>query len=385
MKIIKFDANKLITALTVINKLKSGFSEESRFVFIDVRKGIAKIYGAGERIEVEANFYVHGDGDDILLGDDCNIIVDRRDLLDVVKHVGRDRDYVVFEVDDDRVVVRGDAGTFVLRMPKNVGKCPFTPCHYTHWGDYLKRRSDYLRYFSTKEFVEALNSVVYAAPRKDSTFAKTVIHIVNGWVLYGCSEYGLAKYEMQESYFNFSGDMCISTTAAKSIVDILNILGEKSGEIGIINNVVVVEVGDYVIGVLVTVDCEDFLLNTFKSVLTDEYDTVVIVEPKKLIDILKHARKIRRIKYVCIEVNPNKDDNMDLNFRDDEWGLVMSVEMCVKPIKVGGFNKAFDLQYLIDALKPTKSEYVALCCSSKDGKFIEIRDGGYRAMVMETV
>jgi DNA polymerase III sliding clamp (beta) subunit (PCNA family) len=361
MKTVKFEARELVTTLTILNKMNSGYFPVSKMAFFKIRNGVAEILGLNENVKISARLYVDGD--------DCEIVVDKKDMLDIVKGASKGGGSIIFEVDEDNVTVRSNVGAFLLKL----SECDEMPT--------CDPSNIHMEQFSTKNLAEALDSVVYAAPKDDTrASAIPVVHIVDGRVLYGCDNYRLARYETKESYITFPEHVCIPTGAAKFVVDVLNTLGEKSGLIGIEKDRMVIEVSKYRIGVT----RKDCLLPAFESILAKEYKTVVFVNPRLLFNALKQARKIKKVKYVYIEVSSSKADIMKLSFHDNEGNPVTSMEIPVTPKEVEGFDKAFNIQYLIDALKPTK-ETIALCCPGKDNNWIDICDGEYRAMIMETI
>jgi DNA polymerase III sliding clamp (beta) subunit (PCNA family) len=362
MKTVKFGAKELVTTLTILNKMDPEFFLESHLALFKIRNGIAIIYGSNGRTEVEVKFYVDGD--------DCDIAVDKREMLDAVKGVNKGSGSITLEVGEGSMIIRGNTGTFTLELLEEyIDINPLVPSDV------------YLEHFLTKDLARALDSVISASPRKDTHSSRAVIHIVNGRVMYGCDNHRLARYEMKESYITFPDHVCIPTSGAKFIVDTLNILGDEAGKIGIMDGVMVVEIGKLSIGI----KCEECALPAFESILAKEYGIVIFVNPRVFTDVLKQGRKIKKVKCVQLEVDPSMADKMKLDFRDEGGNSKLLTEVPIKLDKTGRFSKAFNVQYLIDALKPTRSEAVALCCPSEDNKSIEILDERYRAMIMETI
>ena len=361
MKAVEFEARELVTALTILNKMDPEFFLGSRLALFRIRNGRAVMYGSNGRVEVEAKFYVDGD--------DCDIAVDKKDMLDAVKGaVGRGSGTITLEVDEGSMIIRGATGTFTLELLEEyLDINPSAPGNV------------YLEHFPASDLARALDSVVSVSPKRDTHSSKAVIHIVNGRVLYGCDNYRLARYEMKEPFITFPEHVCVPTSSAKFIVDTLNILGDDGGRIGIMEGVVVAEIDKVWIGI----KCEECALPAFGSILAKEYGTVIFVDPKVLTDALKQGKKIKKVKYVHLEVDPGKADKMKLDFRDEGGNPKLLTEIPIKFDKTGSFNKAFNVQYLIDALKPTRSEAVAMCCPLEDNMSIEILDERYRALVME--
>jgi hypothetical protein len=147
------------------------------------------------------------------------------------------------------------------------------------------------------------------------------------------------------------------------------------------DGVMVVEIDKLSIGI----KCEECALPAFESILAKEYGIVIFVDPRVFTDALKQGKKIKKVKYVHLEVDPSRADKMKLDFRDEGGDPKMLTEIPIRFDKTGRFNKAFSVQYLIDALRPTRSETVALCCPSEDNKSIEVLDERYRTLIMETI
>jgi len=364
MKAVEFEGKDLVTAMTILNKMSPGFFPQSHLAFFKIRNGRAVIYGSNGRIEAEAKFYVDGD--------DCDIAVDKKNMLDAVKGAAsRGSGSITLEVDEGNIVIRGNTGLFTLELLEEyLDINPLAP------------GGVYLEHFPAKDLSRALDSVLSALPKKDTHSPGSVTHIVsivNGRVMYGCGDYMLAEYKMEESYITFPEHVCIPASGAKFIVDTLNILGEEAGRIGIMDEIMVVEIDKLFIGI----KCEECTLPAFETILAKEYGTVISMDPKIFTDALKQGRKIKKVKYVHLEVDPGRVDKMKLDFRDEGGNPKLLTEIPIKLVRTGKFNKAFNVQYLIDALRPTRSETVALCCPFEDNKSIEILDERYRAMIME--
>jgi len=274
MKTVEFEARELVTALTILNKMDPEFFLGSHLALFKVRNGRAIVYGSNGRIEVEAKFYVDGD--------DCDISVDKKDMLDALKGAaGRGGGSITLEVDEGSMVIRGNTGTFTLELLEEyLDINPFAPGNV------------YLEHFPAKDLARALDSVVSASPKKDTHSSKAIIHIVNGRVLYGCDNHRLARYEMKEPFITFPEHVCIPTCGAKFIVDTLNILEDEGGKIGIMDGVMVVEIDKLSIGI----KCEECALPAFESILAKEYGTVIFVDPRVFTDALKRGKKIKKVK-----------------------------------------------------------------------------------------
>jgi DNA polymerase III sliding clamp (beta) subunit (PCNA family) len=353
---MKFNAKELVEVLTIMHKMDDGVYYRSNLVFFRTQNGTTEVLGTNGLVEVVTEFYTNGA--------DSKIAVDRKTLLEAIKQEGKRNEVVAIYREDDHSI---RVGEFKLRTePIDVDR--FTP------------RDVSMQKVSVKEFVDALAHVVHAA--KETYTSKDVIHIVNGKTFYACDNYRLAKYEVGTAY-EFPEEICISGSAARLLVEAIKMLKETMGEMGLSDDMVVARVGRYTIGM----KKEESLLPEYEAILSKEHKTVVYVNAKDMINALKQIKKIDKVKFAHIEINPANTKTMRLFSRDIDGSIGSSIDV---PVTFDNrenerVDKAFNIQYLLDALKPIEKELVALCDPGEEDGWIDIIFGKYRAMIMAAV
>jgi len=228
-----------------------------------------------------------------------------------------------------------------------------------------------------EEFATALAHVVYAA--KESYSSRDVIHIVNGKTFYACDNYRLAKYEVETTY-NFSEEVCISGSAAKLMIEAVRVLKEKTGKIGTTDDMIVVNIGRYTIGIMK----RESFLPEYESVLAKEHKTKVYVKARDMIEALKQIKKVDKVKFVHIEIDPDNTETIRLFSRDIDGsiGSLINIPAVFDNRENEKVDKAFNIQYLLDALNPVEKELVAICAPGEENGWIDIIWNRYRAMIM---
>jgi len=350
---MKFNVKELIEALTIMSKMEKGIYYRSNLVFLRIQNRITEVLGTNGLVEVITEFNTGGDDD--------KIAVDRKSLLEAVKQVGK-KDEVVTIYREDNHNIR--VGGFKLRIePIDVDR--FTP------------RDVPMQNFSVKEFAEALSYVVHAA--RETYSNKDVIFIVNGKTFYASDNYRLAKYEVRTAY-EFPREMCISGSAARLLVEAVKMLKETTGEMGLSDDMVIVRVGRYTIGM----KKEECFLPEYEAILGKEHKTVVHVNAKEMINALKQIRKIDKVNFVHIEINPDNTKTIKLFSRDIDGniGSLIDVPVMFDNRENERVEKAFNIKYLLDALSPVEKELVALCDPGEENGWIDIVWNKYRAMIM---
>jgi DNA polymerase III sliding clamp (beta) subunit (PCNA family) len=349
---MRFNTKELVEALTIMNKMDKGVFYRSNLVFLKTQNGTTEILGTNGLVEVITEFHTGGDDD--------MIAVNKKSLLDAVKQVGKESDVITVFRGHDNIRVGG----FKLRTePVEV--------------DHLTPRDIPMQKVSVEELVTALAHVVHAA--RESYSSKDVIHIINGKTFYACDNYRLAKYEVMVGY-DFPEEVCISGSAARLLVEAIKILRETTGEMGLSNDMVVVKVGRCTIGM----KKEECFLPAYESILSKEHKTVVYVNAKDMINALKQIKKIDKVKFVHIEIDPDNTETIRLFSRDIDGsiGSLINVPAVFDDRENEKVSKSFNIQYLLDALNPVEKELVALCDPGEEDGWIDIMWNRYRAMIM---
>ena len=353
---MRFNAKELVETLTIMSKMDKGVYYRSNLVFLRTQNGTTEILGTNGLVEVITEFHTGGSDD--------KIAVDRKTLLEAIKQEGKKNEVVTIYKEDDHNI---RIGGFKLRIePIDVDR--FTPKHVA------------MQKVSVRELIEAFSHVVYAA--KESYSTKDVVFILNGKVFYASDNYRMAKYEIKEGY-DFPKEICVSGSAARLLVEAVRILGETVGEIGIADEMIVVRLGRYTIGM----KKEQCAFPEYEAVLAKEHKTIVYFKAKEMINALKQIKRIEKVRFVHIEINPDNTRTMKLYTRDIDGGVgsLIDIPVAFDNRENKRVEKAFNIQYLLDALSPVEKEQVALCDPGEDNGWIDIIHGGYQAMIMAAV
>jgi len=329
------------------------------FSFLD---GVAHVFGTNGRAEVSAKISC------CVEGDVRNLAFSKKKFLNVVSGLGGD---IMIEVEGEEAVVKNDSDMFKLKVEDPAEKDSFVIPEGVE-----------LYQFSAEDLAKALDHVMYASISKTAK-VPNVVYIKDGKVFYGCDNYRLARYEEPVFSGVIPGEVLISVNDAKLIVDVVNISKEKLGKVGFLDEVVVVEVGKYRVGVT----CCDYFFPEFDNILAKEWVCIVSVNTKGFLDALKQVKKVGREKYVEIEVVGNRMKLSAKNYYGEDVGVSKEIDVLLE--RGEGFKKSFNIQYLIDALKVVKSKIVEIHYPS-DNKWVNgidifSEDGRYRAMVMVVV
>ena len=358
----KFNAKELTEALTIMSKMDKGVYYRSNLVFFRTQNGITEVLGTNGLVEIATEFHTGGD--------DGKIAVDRKALLDAVKQVGKnDEVVIIYEEYNHNIRVSG----LNIRVGFKLRTEPIDV-------DRLTPSSIHMQKVYLRELAEAFAHVVYAAKETYST--KDVVFILNGKTFYASDNYRLARYEIEEAY-EFPEELCISGSAARLMVEAVKVSKETIGEIGIADEMVVVRLGRYTIGL----KKEQCALPAYEEVLAKEHKTVVYVKAKEMINILKQIKRIDKVKFVHIEIDPANTRFMKLFSRDVDGtcGSLFLVPLVMLDNRESErVEKAFNIQYLLDALSPVEKELVALCFPGEDDR-VDVIWNGYRAMIMAAV
>jgi len=354
---MRFNAKEFAEALTIMHKINRGVYYRSNLVFLRTQGGTTEVLGTNGLVEVFVEFHTGGE--------DGKIAVDRKTLLDAVKQAGKENEIVTIYKEDDHNI---RVGGFKLRIePIDVDR--LTPSDVA------------MQKISVRELVEAFAHVVYAAKETYST--RDVIFILNGKVFYASDNYRMARYEIKGSY-EFPEELCISGSAARLLTEAVRVLKETAGEIGISDEMVVVRLGRYTIG-LKRGECA---LPAYESILAREHKTVVYVKAKDMINALKQIRRVDKVKFVCLDIDPANTRFMKLFSRDVDGtcGSLIHVPFVMLDNRESErIEKSFNIQYLLDALNPVEKELVAICDPGDGNDWIDIIWNGYRAMIMAAV
>ena len=353
---MKFNTKELIETLTIMSKMDRGVYYRSNLVFLRTQNGTTEVLGTNGLVEIITEFSTSGSDD--------KIAVDRKPLLEAVKQAGKGNEFVTICREDDHTI---RVGGFKLKTePIDVDR--LTPSDIA------------MQKVSVSELAEAFAYVVHAA--KETYSSKGVIHVINGKTFYACDNYRLAKYEIETAY-DFPEILCVSGSAARLLIEAVQVLKETTGEIGIADDMIVVRLGRYTIGM----KKEQCALPAYEEVLAKEHKTVVYVKAKDMINALKQIKKIDKIKFAHIEIDLSNTKTMRLFSRDVDGNIGSSVDIPVTfdNGKNGRVEKAFNIQYLLDALSPVERELVAICDPGEENGWIDIIWDRYRAMIMAAV
>jgi DNA polymerase III sliding clamp (beta) subunit (PCNA family) len=359
---MKLEAREFFTALTVLDKMDLGSSGESE-LFFKIYNGMVDVFGLSENMEVKVKLNV-SDIDNI---SSCNIAVDKKSMLDIVRRIGKEIKYVLLEIDNDSVTIRTDGGIFSLEILRYVRDIPFVS------GSVCLRR------IYAKDLVGALSSVIHVATN--------VIYIVYDRCVYAYDDYRLARYEIKVPGIPIKG-VCISMDAAKFIVDTLNILKEKIVEVGIVGEMIEVKVG----GFIIKVRCKDLLKSIPDPIwaLNCNYKVAVFVDKISFIDVLRQMEE-RESKYVYVEADSDIFFSIKMRSCDDSGDLGLPIEI---PARYdyngdgGSFRGVFNVQHLIESIEQVKGNVVALYCPDDiddDNNWIKVYDYKYQVVLMGVV
>jgi DNA polymerase III sliding clamp (beta) subunit (PCNA family) len=352
---MKFNTKELVEALTIMNKMDKGVYYRSNLVFLRTQNGTTEVLGTNGLVEVITEF--HTDGDDDM------IAVDKKSLLNAVKQVGKGSEVVTIFRGYDNIRVGG------LKLKTELVDV-----------DRLTPKNISTLKFSVREFATALAHVVHTA--KETYSSKDIIYIIDGKNFYACDSYRLAKYEVMTAY-DLPEEVCLSGSAARLLIEAIRILKETTGEIEITSGIVVIKAGRYTIGMKE----EECAVPEFESVLAKEHKTVVYVNAKDMINALEQIKKIDKVKFIHLEIDPDNTETIRLFSRDIDGsiGSLINIPAVFDNRENEKVDKAFNIQYLLDALNPVEKELVALCDPGEDNDWIDIVWNRYRAMIMAVV
>jgi len=360
----KFDVKELSNAMTIMNKMQET-SRVTQLAFFKFYDGLAEIFTTNWEIKV--NVKIECD----MEGNGCSIAIDKKSMLNIINEIKKNNDFVTIEISGINMVIR-DGYNKVFKLIGDIEN---------EFGIFEPEDIP-LYQFSVKEFTEALDHVANAAPKKNNyASAVDAIHIVNGKIFYCCDNLRLARYELAKPC-GISDNTQITTKAAKFLIDTMKILNEDSGRIGVKDKVMAIEIKNYRIEIM----CTDYLLPEYELILAKEWDNVISIETKKLDNALKQIKKIGKTEYVYIETIQDNPNNIRLSSCDTYGNTNMTIEIDAMIDKPGNSKKAFNIQFLIDAIKPVRDKYVKLYYPSNNDNWIDIfADDRYRMMVMEVV
>jgi len=365
------DSKELRDVLALLNMLENSGYGVSDLVYFNFSNGFVRIFGTDGITEVSAEIPCS------IEGGVRNLAFSKRRMLDIVKGLGKKSGSIEVEVDGESAVIRSGNDVFKFKLEEPAEKDSFII------PDNLE-----MHRFKAKIFARSLEHVMYASMTK-SDGNPNVVYIKDGKVFYGCDGYRLARYVNSDMvFFGVPGELMISVSDAKLMVNAVNFEKEEYGMVGFVNGVVgdvmVVEVGKYRIGV----HCKNYSFPAFESILASEWDSIVAVNPRDFLEALKHMKKVGKEKYVEVDVSDGKMMLSVKNGHGEDVGVFREIEVELR--QGNGFKKSFTIQYLIDALKPVEKERVVeLCCPSESVQIacIDIFNESqeYMAMVMEVV
>jgi len=364
---MKFNTKELVETLTIMNKMDRGTFSHSEFVFLRSRDGITKLFRMNGHTEIVTEFQT----DNI----DCDVAVERKGLLNAVKEVGKKNSTITLEVNKDNMTMK--VGNFVLKLIDSSDIVYHVHSDIQMWQ------------FPVEELSNAFNHTIHAAGC-ESVMNPSVIHIVDGKRLYASDNFRLAIYDMKES-LGTTEKLCIHSSSAKFIADAVGITKAKTGDIGVTNDMLVVRIGRHTIGVWL----RDYILPEYDLILAKEHKTVVYVNAHDMINALKQIKKISKADYVHIEMDPNNSareltsdiyftDSIRLFSRDTDGTITASIDVPVTfdDRENERVEKIFNIQYLLDALKPVEKEIISLSDPGADNGWIDIYGYRYRVMIM---
>jgi len=353
---MKFNTKELVEALAIMNKMPEGNFYRSGFIFLRSRGGITKLFAMNGHTEVVSEFYT---------GDiDCDVAVERKSLLNAVRETGKKNHTIALEIDKDNMTMK--VGNFVLKLIDSSDMAYHVHSDIQVWQ------------FPVEELSNAFSHTAHAAGREHA-MNPSVIHIVNGKTLYASDSFRLAVYDMKEP-LGITERLCIHSSSAKFVADAVSIAKAKVGNIGISYDMLVIEIGRHTIGVWL----KDYILPEYELVLAKEHKTVVYVNAWDMIDALKQIRKISKANYVHMEVDPDNPNSIRL-FSQDVDGTITSlidIPATFDDRENEKVNKIFNIQYLLDALKPVERDIVSLSDPGADNNWIDIYCYRYRVMIM---
>jgi len=371
MTTIKFDAKKLADVLTIANKMQQETLEVSKQIFFEFSNNVAKIYATNATVEVNTKIEC------IMDGDNRKIAVDKKDMLNIINEIKKDSNYIILEIENNEMIIKSDSNTI-----SSTWYCKLRIENYERAPSFIPDNIS-LHQSSIKDFTEAIKYIIYAAPKKNNyNQAPNIVYILNGKIFYCCDTFRLARYEVTETY-PFPAETQISVEAANFIINTVGVLKEDVGRVGVKDRIMVIELGDYRIGAR----CEEYLFPNYESILAKEWENTIYVRTKDLNGALKQIKKIKEAEYIYIEINPNKPNSLKLSSCNRFGDTKMTIEIDAIIDKLEKSKKTINIQYLIDALKPIKDEYIKLCYPSNSDQWIDIFIGNerYREMIMEAV
>jgi len=353
---MRFNTKELIETLTIMSKMDRGIFSHSEFVFLRSRGEITKLFGMNGHTEIVTEFQT----DNI----DCDVAVERKGLLNAVKEVGKKNSTITLEVNKDNMTMK--VGNFVLKLIDSSDIVYHVHSDIQMWQ------------FPVGELSSAFNHTVHAAGR-ESVMNPSVIHIVDGKRLYASDNFRLAIYDMKES-LGTTERLCIHSSSAKFIADAVTIAKAKTGEVGVTNDMLVVRIGKHTIGAWL----RDYILPEYDLILAKEHKTVVYVDAHDMINVLKQIKKISKADYVHIEMDPDSPNSIRLFSRDIDGAITASIDVpaTFDDRENEKVHKAFNIQYLLDALKPVEKEIISLSDPGADNGWIDIYGYRYRVMIM---
>jgi len=197
MTVVKFDAKELRDAVTIINRVKNDVGRATQLIFLTISGNSAELF-ATNIWEISVDVVIRC----TKRGKDCEVAVDKKMMLDIIKQIKGD--YVIFEIDGADITVRDeDDNVFELTAETDTEFGIFEPEDIP------------LQSVSTREFMMELNRVIRTLPRRSDSDA-----------------------------------IPITPGAARFLIEALNILKKGSVKVGIGDERMAVEIGNYRIEIL---------------------------------------------------------------------------------------------------------------------------------------
>jgi len=271
-------------------------------------------------------------------------------MLDIIKRLGKGESSVSMEVGDGNVNIKGSGGEFKLKLEEPPENDSFViPNNILTFQFYIET------------FARALDRVVYALPTDIVKSCPGVVYIVDGRLFYSRDGSRLMRYEEEVFPDIVASRLAISVSNANLLVKAMNAMVERIGSIGVLDGVMLVELENFKIWI----KCEDYSSCDFDRILAEGYKSDVSIDANVLISMLGHIKNVLKSEYVEVKTGSN--------------GIKLNVGRDVE--------KVFNVQYLIDMLKPVSGQMVELHCFSDNGEpggcVSVTADGGkYRAVVM---
>lgn len=368
----KFDVRELSNAVTVMNKIQSETGRVPQLIFFTFSDNLAEMYSTKNMYSTNWEVKVKAKIECEKEGDDREVAVYKKDLLNIINEVKKTSKFVTIEIDGIYMIIKsGDNKVFKLMTETDTEFGIFEPSDIP------------LHQFSPKEFAEALEHVIHAAPKKNNlSRAVDAIHIVDGKIFYCCDYFRLAKYELEKP-LGITDKTHITSKTAKFLIEAINVLEKDSGKIGVKDGIMAIEIENYRIEVM----CADYLITeeVFELVLAREWENIVSIETKEFANALKQIKKASRNEYVYIETSHDNPNVIKLSSCDKYGNTNMSMEIDAMIDKPVDSKKAFNTQFLIDAIKPVRDKYVKLYYPSNGDDCVDIfaNDEKYRMMIME--